>query len=145
MENIFRCPHPESNQDLFLRTELLYPLSYGGNVGKHSTYWENQRSLLYSSLVMETEEKDKLDELLDLTRENNKILRSMHRRQVWGQILTVFYWLVILGIAGWAYVYFQPYIEQYMSAYKTITAALEGIEEKGRALPSLSDILPRER
>lgn len=91
---------------------------------------------------MEAEEKDKLDELLDLARENNKILRSMHRRQVWAQILTVLYWLVILGIAGWAYVYFQPYVEQYMSAYRTITSALESIEEKSRALPSLGDILP---
>ena len=24
------CPHRDSNADLFLRTELLYPLSYGG-------------------------------------------------------------------------------------------------------------------
>lgn len=91
---------------------------------------------------MESEDKDKIDELLDLTRENNKILRSMHRRQVWSQIMTVLYWLIILGIAGWAYVYFQPYVNQYMSAYNTIISAIEGIEEKSRSLPSLSDMIP---
>lgn len=26
------CPHQESNLDLFLRTELLYPLSYEGKM-----------------------------------------------------------------------------------------------------------------
>lgn len=91
---------------------------------------------------METEDRDKLDELLDLTRENNKILRSMYRRQVWGQVMTVLYWLVILGVAGYAYIYFQPYVAKYMSAYKTIMGAIEGIGEKSRSLPSLGDILP---
>jgi hypothetical protein len=91
---------------------------------------------------MDSEDKDKIDELLDLARENNKILRSMHHRQVWGQIMTVLYWLIILGIAGWAYVYFQPYVSKYMSAYNTIISAIESIEEKSRSLPSFSDMLP---
>lgn len=26
----FWCPHPDSNGDLLLRTELFYPLNYGG-------------------------------------------------------------------------------------------------------------------
>ena len=36
---------------------------------------------------------DKIDEILDLTRENNRILRTMHRRMLWSQIFTFIYWL----------------------------------------------------
>jgi hypothetical protein len=32
----YLCPHSESNGDLFLRTELFYPLNYGGNIGRAS-------------------------------------------------------------------------------------------------------------
>jgi hypothetical protein len=91
---------------------------------------------------MDTEDRDKFDELLDLTRENNKILRSMHRRFIWGQVMTILYWLIILGAAGWAYIYFQPYLVKYMNAYETIMSTLENIEEKGKSLPSLGDLLP---
>ncbi len=90
---------------------------------------------------METGDRDKLDELLDLTRENNKILRSMHRRFVWGQVFTVLYWLVILGVAGWAYVYFQPYVAQYLDIYKTVMTTLEGIQEKSQSIPDFGSIL----
>ncbi len=91
---------------------------------------------------MEAGDRDKLDELLDLTRENNKILRAMHRRFVWGQVFTVIYWMIILGVAGWAYYYFQPYIEQYIDTYKSVISMVQGLEEKGKALPSLQNLLP---
>ena len=79
---------------------------------------------------------DKLDELLDLTRENNRILRKMHRKMVWGQVFTFIYWLAILGALGWSYYYFQPYIEQYVDAYQTILSAVNGIEETSKSLPA---------
>ena len=79
---------------------------------------------------------DKLDELLDLTRENNHILRKMHRKMVWGQVFTFIYWLAILGALGWSSYYFQPYIEQYVDAYQTILSAVNGIEETSKSLPA---------
>src|SRR4029079_3788466 len=37
------CPHQDSNADLLLRTELFYPLNYGGEAGthriRHGRYW----------------------------------------------------------------------------------------------------------
>ena len=63
---------------------------------------------------------DKIDELLDLTRENNKILRSMHRRMLWSQLFTFFYWLIILGVAGSAYYLAQPYLQKYIHSYQVM-------------------------
>jgi hypothetical protein len=88
----------------------------------------------------------KLSEILELARENNRMLRGMHRRMVIGQIMTVLYWLIIIGAAGWAYYYFKPVLETYLQAYQGVTHMLEGLEEKGRTLPSdLQGLLERVR
>ena len=72
--------------------------------------------------------EDKIDELLDLTRENNKILRSMHRRMLWSQLFTFFYWLIILGIAGSAYYFAQPYIQKYFHTYQVMINVLDKVD-----------------
>jgi hypothetical protein len=80
---------------------------------------------------MDVQIEDKIDEMLELTRENNKILRNMHRRFVWGQVFTFIYWLIILGVVGWSYVYFQPYLSKYMNAYDSIMSAMNSNELQG--------------
>lgn len=87
---------------------------------------------------------DKIDELLDLTRENNRILRKMHRNMVWSQVFTYLYWIVILGVAGWAYYTLQPYIMKYMNSFETIMKTLDTINQEGKALPmNLQGILDK--
>ena len=83
---------------------------------------------------------DKIDELLDLTRENNKILRSMHRRMLWSQLFTFIYWLIILGVVGSAYYFAQPYFQKYVHSYQVMLnifgsmdpAHMQGILDKVR-------------
>ena len=83
---------------------------------------------------------DKIDELLDLTRENNKILRSMHRRMLWSQLFTFIYWLIILGVVGSAYYFAQPYFQEYVHSYQVMLnmfgsmdpALMQGILDKVR-------------
>lgn len=87
-------------------------------------------------LVTENPNHDKLEELLDLTRENNRILRSMHRRMIWSQVLSMIYWLIIVGAVGWSYYYFQPYFEKYLSTYQSIMKTLDSVQAQGAALPS---------
>ncbi len=79
---------------------------------------------------------DKIDEILDLTKENNRILRTMHRRMLWSQIFTFLYWLIILGVAGWSYYFFQPYLTKYMRSYETIMKSLDAIDQSGKSIPS---------
>jgi predicted transcriptional regulator with HTH domain len=78
----------------------------------------------------------KIDELLDLTKENNRILRSMHRRMIWSQVFSYIYWLVILGSLGWSYYYLQPYIAQSLDAYQTLTSSLSTMQDQSKSLPS---------
>ena len=84
---------------------------------------------------MESLERDKVDELLDLTRENNRILRKMHRSMVWSQIFSFIYWLFILGALGWSYYYFQPYIQKYIGTYERLMNTLNSVEQQGKTLP----------
>ncbi len=81
-------------------------------------------------------EYDKLKELLDLARENNRILRGMHRGMIWGQIFTFIYWLFILGAMGWSYYYMQPYITKYWNTFQQASNRLNEIEKNGKAFPS---------
>ena len=71
---------------------------------------------------------DKLGEILELTKENNRILRSMHRRMLWSQIFTFIYWCVILGITGWSYYLLQPYVGKYWVMFQTLSAQLSGLD-----------------
>lgn len=92
---------------------------------------------------MDTGDKDKLDELLELTRENNKILRAIHRKAIWGQVGTFIYWMFILGVVGWSYYYVQPYLNQYMNAYQTLLGATNSLNDKANTLDlsSLKDLI----
>ncbi len=78
----------------------------------------------------------KIDELLDLTKENNRILRSMHRRMIWSQIFSYIYWLIILGSLGWSYYYLQPYIAQSWDAYQTLSKNLSTMQDQSKSLPN---------
>lgn len=84
---------------------------------------------------MDPLEEKKIDELIELERENNTMLRKMRRGMLWGQWMTVIYWLFIIGGLGWAYYKFQPYVEEYLSVYDTVIQAVKKIDEGSRALP----------
>lgn len=84
---------------------------------------------------MEPLQEKKMDELIELERENNELLRKMRRSMVWGQLMTVLYWLFIIGGIGWAYYHFQPYIVKYMSVYETIVETIGNLDAQSRSLP----------
>ena len=87
-------------------------------------------------MITEEFNGSKIDELLDLTKENNRILRSMHRRMIWSQVFSYIYWLIILGSIGWSYYYLQPYISKYMNAYQTISRSLSTMEQQSKSFPN---------
>lgn len=87
------------------------------------------------NIYMAESEHDKLNELLDLTKENNRILRGMHRGMIWGQVFTFLYWLFILGVMGWSYLYIQPYLNKYWGTFQQAMATLNELEQSGKTLP----------
>lgn len=84
---------------------------------------------------MDTENR-KLDELLELTKENNEILRSMRRSQRFGSFFTFVYWAVILGSILGAYYYFQPTIQKYMRTFQTSIGIIQNFEKTSGVTPA---------
>jgi len=77
-----------------------------------------------------------MNELLELSRENNKMLRALRRSQRVSSILTVLYWAVILGSIFGVYYYFQPTIQKYTKTIKSSFDFLQSIEGKAGAIPT---------
>lgn len=78
----------------------------------------------------------KLDELLELTRENNKILSGMRRAQRWGSLFKFIYWAVILGSVFGVYYYFQPTIQKYMKTFQTSIGIIQNFEKTAGSIPT---------
>ncbi len=71
----------------------------------------------------------KIDELLEITRENNKILRGMRSTQRWNSFITFVYWVIILGSVFGTYYYFQPLIQKYTNIFQTSVGVLQKVQE----------------
>ncbi|MBI5078233.1 MAG: hypothetical protein HZB11_02635 [Candidatus Yonathbacteria bacterium] len=78
----------------------------------------------------------KLDELLELTRENNKILSGMRRSQRWGSFFRLVYWAIILGSIFGVYYYFQPTIQKYMKTFQTSVGIIQSFEKTVGSIPT---------
>jgi hypothetical protein len=92
--------------------------------------------------MIQTEEET-LNDILELTKENNRILRGMRRSMIWGQVFTFLYWLAILGVLGWSYYLVQPYIVKYLEQYQRLVHAVGGINGATTALPDLQGLLDK--
>lgn len=80
-------------------------------------------------------DSQKMDELLELTRENNKILRTMRRTQRVSSFFTFVYWMIILGSVFGVYYYFQPTIKKYMRTIQTSVDILQKFEGQAGVIP----------
>jgi len=82
---------------------------------------------------------EKEEEILELCRENNKILRGMRRSQRLSSIFSLFYWLFIVGSMIAGYYFIQPLIEPLMNTYQQ---AMSGISDLGTNLNDLKNSIP---
>lgn len=63
----------------------------------------------------------KLDEILKLVKDNNKILHKMRRDAMYRSVLSTIWWLIFLvAPIIFYYVYLEPYVNQMMQMYATI-------------------------
>ena len=74
-------------------------------------------------------------ELLELTRENNKLLHKMRRHAIIGSIMRLFYWTLILGGPIVLYYYFlQPYIDQLLEVYSGVQSGVDDVQKIGESV-----------
>jgi len=66
---------------------------------------------------MDPESKKLLEDTFVLAQENNKMLHSVMRSMRISRIISIVYWVLIIGSALGAYYFIQPYINQLISIY----------------------------
>ena len=74
---------------------------------------------------MQPEEKEILKKTLELSQENNTMLHSIKRGMMWGRVIRVIYWVVIVGVSVGVYYYVEPYLDTVISAYGNVKGDLK--------------------
>ena len=77
---------------------------------------------------MNPEEKELLQKTYDLSKENNRILHGLRRSNRYSTILSVFYWIIIIGVSVGAFVYLQPYIDTLTKTYGSLQTDFNNIK-----------------
>jgi hypothetical protein len=76
---------------------------------------------------MDSETKKLLIETLELSRENNKVLKKLERAHKWSQFYRMFYWgLIILSLFG-SYFFLQPYLQSLLGFYNGGQSSTKGL------------------
>ncbi len=81
--------------------------------------------------------EQKLQEILALTKENNKMLRKMRRGAFWGSIIKMIIWAIFLIVPIWFYFsYIYPVMQSVMGTFEEVQgvsadakAQLGGLQE----------------
>lgn len=81
-----------------------------------------------------------IKEILELTKENNKILRGMRRSQKWSSFFNFIYYALIIGSILGSYYYLQPYVDSFIKRYQELSSGIQDVktdinEAKNIALP----------
>jgi len=66
---------------------------------------------------METQDKQRLERTLELSEENNKILKKMLRGMRWARLIRVLYWSILIAASVGAFYYIQPYVDGIQDIY----------------------------
>ena len=74
---------------------------------------------------MEPDIKQLLEANLELSRENNEILKKIRNAQRMAQIYRFLYWIVIIGASYGAYYFVQPYIGGIFDMYNSSSELLQ--------------------
>lgn len=77
-------------------------------------------------ILMTPEEKELLKRAVELAEENNNMLHSMRRSMRLARIMSILYWVVIIGSAVGAYYLIQPYIDALMAIYGNVNGGFSG-------------------
>ena len=60
----------------------------------------------------------RIDQILAITKDTNRMVHKMHRGVLWGRFFTVAWWILIVAVSGYTYfAYAQPYVTQIEKMY----------------------------
>lgn len=64
-----------------------------------------------------------IEEIKELTQENNHMLKSIRRHNRFAGFMRLIYWIIIIGAAIGSYYYIQPFIDPLLDSYRSIKEA----------------------
>ncbi len=68
----------------------------------------------------------RIDQILEITKDTNRIVHKMRRSMLWGRFFYLLVWLIlILGPAAAYYFYFQSYVQPYIVKVQQLEAQLQ--------------------
>ncbi len=80
---------------------------------------------------MDANEKSALFRLLELTEENNKLLRKLYRGTLVHRWVTISYWVIIIGLSLGAFYFVQPYLDTLGVTYDVLRQRIEEVQSVG--------------
>jgi hypothetical protein len=72
---------------------------------------------------MDPNERQQLKEALELSRENNTLLKKMWRATQWGRAIKALYWFIIIGVTVGSLYFLQPYLDTLQGVYGGLRGA----------------------
>lgn len=77
---------------------------------------------------MDEADRKLLLESLELSQENNKMLRAMRRSQKIASFMRLVYWVIIIGASIGAFYVLQPYVDQAQKVIKDSSDTINNIK-----------------
>lgn len=80
---------------------------------------------------MDPESKKLLEETLAVAQENNQMLRELRRSMRIARVMSILYWVLIVGSAVGAFYFIQPAIDDLMGAYGGAGDTIKQLQQFG--------------
>ena len=88
---------------------------------------------------MDPETKELLRESIEISKENNEMLKKMVRAQKWTNIYRVVYWSIIIFSSVGAYYFIQPYLSSMVNLYTNGVSGIGNISDISKNLNIKTD------
>lgn len=88
---------------------------------------------------MDSETKELLKANLELSKENNVLLKKIRKVQKRIQVTKTVYWVIVILVALGAYYYVKPYVGRVESFYNQAAANLEEFKNFGSAFSNFGN------
>ena len=81
---------------------------------------------------MSPEERELFKRSIALAEENNDILRGIQRSMRFSRLMSILYWVFIIGSAIGAYYLIQPYLQSLLGAYSSAGSMISNFQNLGQ-------------
>ena len=85
--------------------------------------------------------QEKLEEIFEMTKENNDILRSLRRQQHVANAFRFLYWIVILVSLGGIYYYVRPMLDTFNNNKEALEASMQELDTFRSQFPNVKQFL----